>query len=232
MRPIYYIHSNVTGIDAAKQWADALAEAFHYELRCLDVECTGTGDPLTQWDLLNDFVEEKDVAVLVFEMVGNKHLQFLLDKCRELRVPYLMVREGQPIALQRIALPVTFLMEEKEKGQFAAAFGRFFHSEILIFAPKDYGSKARRNIAAITKLLDTFSLHYTEQQGEKNSEKIEMEATLAAPAHQCGLSIVTASREYGLDDILFGCKEKKILKQSSVPVMLINPRGDLYSLCD
>lgn len=232
MRPIYYINSDATKTATAKLWTETLAKAFHFEARFLNIGMpSAEGDSLPDWEGINDFVEANDVAILVIEMIDSK-IQFYLNQCRELRVPYLMVKEGQPVDLKRVALPVTFLMEEKEKGPFASAFGRFFNSEIVFFAPKDYGTKARTNIASITKLFNSFSLTYTEIQGEKNSEKVEMEATLKAPANQCGLVIVTASREYGLDDILFGPKERKILKKTQIPVMLINPRGDLYSLCD
>jgi len=44
--------------------------------------------------------------------------------------------------------------------------------------------------------------------------------------------IVSASRDYGLDDILFGPKEYHVVKKSDIPVLLVNPRGDLYALCD
>jgi hypothetical protein len=43
--------------------------------------------------------------------------------------------------------------------------------------------------------------------------------------------IISASRDYGLDDIFFGPKELKVIRQSPVPVMVINPRKDLYTLC-
>ena len=41
-----------------------------------------------------------------------------------------------------------------------------------------------------------------------------------------------ASREYGLDDWLFGPPEQYVICHSPVPVMLVNPRADLFSLCD
>jgi nucleotide-binding universal stress UspA family protein len=47
-----------------------------------------------------------------------------------------------------------------------------------------------------------------------------------------GLILLTASREYGLDDWLFGPPEQYVIRHSQVPVMLINPRADLFSLCD
>lgn len=233
MRPIYYINSEVTKTATAKLWTETLAEAFHFEAKCLNIGLkSDEGNYLPDWGGINDFIEANDVAILVIEIYDNSKIQFYLNQCRELRIPYLMLKEGQQIDLKRVALPVTFLMEEKEKGPFASAFGRFFLSEIVFFAPNDYGSKAKTNIAAITKLFKSFSLNYTQIQGEKNSEKVEMEATQKAPANNCGLVIVTASREYGLDDIIFGPKERKIIKKAQIPVMLINPRGDLYSLCD
>ena len=66
----------------------------------------------------------------------------------------------------------------------------------------------------------------------KSTKKIEMEAVNIAETKQVGLIIVSASRDYGLDDILFGPKESHVVKKSNIPVLLVNPRGDLYALCD
>ena len=49
---------------------------------------------------------------------------------------------------------------------------------------------------------------------------------------QHDLLVLTASRDYGLDDILFGPPERHAIKKALVPVMLVNPRDDLFSLCD
>lgn len=60
-----------------------------------------------------------------------------------------------------------------------------------------------------------------------------MEREAAAWAQQnADLTIVSASREYGLDDLIFGSKERKILEKTTQPMLLVNPRGDLYALCD
>jgi nucleotide-binding universal stress UspA family protein len=48
---------------------------------------------------------------------------------------------------------------------------------------------------------------------------------------QADLLMISASRDYGIDDIIFGPKEEKIVKKSTIPVMVINPRKDLYALC-
>ena len=53
------------------------------------------------------------------------------------------------------------------------------------------------------------------------------------PIHNGHIYIVGKVKDMlGLDDIIFGPKERKIIKNIDIPTMLINPRGDLYALCD
>ena len=129
-------------------------------------------------------------------------------------------------------MPITFLVEDKEKIPFASAFGRFCHSEIIVYKPKDYGDGAQETINQAQTLFDSFGLHYTVHQAKKGSYDVEREAVRNAVADGVSFVIVSASRQYGLDDIIFGPKERKILKTTEVPIMLINPRADLYTLCD
>ena len=66
----------------------------------------------------------------------------------------------------------------------------------------------------------------------KDSFKLTQEAAERQRDFQHDLLILTASRDYGLDDILFGPPERKAIQRALVPVMLVNPREDLFSLCD
>ena len=66
----------------------------------------------------------------------------------------------------------------------------------------------------------------------KNSFKLIAEASERQRDFQHDLLILTASRDYGLDDILFGPPERKAIQRALVPIMLVNPREDLFSLCD
>ena len=147
------------------------------------------------------------------------------------RIPYFFVREGQKIAFDRILVPVGFLMEEREKGPFSSSFGRFFDSEILLMPAKDYGSKARQNTDAIKTVIEKSDIKNQEISATKDSFKVELEAAQLAPSIGVNLLMISASRDYGLDDIIFGPKERKVINQCAVPVMVINPRGDLYALC-
>ena len=82
------------------------------------------------------------------------------------------------------------------------------------------------------ELFDKFDFKYTLDKGTKDSFKVEAESIQVAEKEHAGIIIVSASRDYGLDDLLFGPKEYHVVKKSSVPVLLVNPRGDLYALCD
>ena len=153
----------------------------------------------------------------------------MLKISRELRIPYIFVKENfAEIKFDKVVVPVTFLVEDREKGRFASGLGRFMQSEILLLTANDYGSKAQSNTNAIKTLLDKFSLKYDVSKTKSDSYKAEKEAL----QYGADLVIVTASREYGLDDIIFGAKELHIIKKAEIPVMLLNPRGDLYVLCD
>lgn len=183
---------------------------------------------------INTIVEEKDAALLIIGLNSNKEIQNYLNKCRELRIPYIFVKDTlhPDFNIKNIILPITNLEEEREKGPFASSFARHFHCPISIYQPNDYGSKAITNIEAMKILFDSFSLKYTITKGKKDSSGIEFEIGLLNKNTPNNLLIISASRDYGLDDLIFGPKERKIIKNINIPTMLINPRGDLYALCD
>jgi hypothetical protein len=179
-------------------------------------------------------VEEKDAALMIIGLNSDKEIQNYLDKCRELRIPYIFVKNDIPdnFDINNIILPITNLEEEREKGPFASSFARHFNCPITIYQPNDYGSKAATNIEAMKVLFNSFNLTHTTLKGKKNSSGIEFEAGLLNRENANNILIISASRDYGLDDIIFGPKERKIIKNTNIPTMLINPRGDLYALCD
>lgn len=186
-------------------------------------------------NILSAVCEELDASFLFIQLPNGhtKSIRTLLNDCRDLRIPYLFYKDSFPeLDLKKVILPIGFLEEELEKAQFAAAFGRFCNSEIRMLLANDYGSKAATNADRMKQLFDKFDFPYTLDKATKDSFKIEAESILVAEKEQAGMIIVSASRDYGLDDILFGPKEYHVVKKSSIPVLLVNPRGDLYALCD
>ena len=76
------------------------------------------------------------------------------------------------------------------------------------------------------------NITYEVVEAKKDSFSLIREASERQRDFQHDLLVLTASRDYGLDDILFGPPERHAIRHSLVPVMLINPREDLFSLCD
>ena len=229
-RPVVVLQYDLTE-QTSLAFGEQLAAGFNYDLHSLTIG-DKTEDNVVRLGDVADVVEQLDASLLVVELANKLSVQTYLDAFRALRIPYLFVRAGQKPNFEKVALPISFLIEDKEKGPFAAAFGRFFKSQLVIFQPKDYGTKALQNIDAIKTLLDSFQLNYEVRKASKDSNGVEREAANWAASGEAGLVLVSASREYGLDDLLFGSKERKMITRTNVPVMLINPRGDLYTLCD
>jgi len=184
---------------------------------------------------LSDLCEQLEISFLFIQLSENrsKSIQKYLNACRDLRIPYLIYKDSfSTLNLEKVLVPVTFLEEEYEKAQFASAFGRFCNSEICLFPANDYGSKARTTTEKMANLFDKFALNYTVEKAEKDSFKVEKETVAKAEKENFGIVLLSASRDYGLDDTLFGPKERHLIKKSVVPILLVNPRGDLYALCD
>ena len=182
-----------------------------------------------------DVCEANEVSFLFLQLSDSrsKSIQALLKACRELRIPYLLHKDSfELFDLKKVIMPVSFLEEEVEKAQFASAFGRFCGSEVTLLQANDYGSKAARNVERMKELFGKFSFTFSIRKAQKDSFKVDMEAVRWAEKENYGLVIASASREYGLDDIIFGPKEHYMVKKSEKPVLLVNPRGDLYALCD
>ncbi len=79
---------------------------------------------------------------------------------------------------------------------------------------------------------DSGPISYEIVLARKDSFSLIQEAAERQRDFQHDLLILTASRDYGLDDLLFGPPERKAIQRALVPVMLVNPREDLFSLCD
>lgn len=185
--------------------------------------------------LLASDCEEHEISFLMIQWQGNQRKQLLnyLQYCRDLRIPYLFFREHFPVLnLSKVLVPVGFLVEEYEKVQFASAFGRFCDSEITILQANDYGSKAAATAEKMNELFGKFQLNFSQEKAKSDSFKLDKEAVRVAEEKGYGIVLISASRDYGLDDLLFGPKEYHRIRQSNIPLLLVNPRGDLYTLCD
>lgn len=142
-----------------------------------------------------------------------------------------------------ILVPVTMLEEEVYKAEICTYLARKTGAHLILLRANDYGNKAKQNTQRIITHIQTIAertgdnITYEERVAKGDSFHIhkELHTYTSLPFREgtgVGLIILTASREYGLDDWLFGPPEQYVIRHSPVPVMLVNPRADLFSLCD
>ena len=176
---------------------------------------------------------------------SRRSIQQVLDACREERRPYVLIKKDlkEHSKLTTILVPITMLEEEVYKAEICTYLARKTGAHIILLRANDYGSKAKRNTQRIITHIRTIcertgnKITYEEQVAKGDSFHIHKElASISYNLHEKDkggiLILLTASREYGLDDWLFGPPEQYVIRHCSVPVMLVNPRSDLFSLCD
>ncbi len=188
--------------------------------------------------------------IRLIECANNaRTIQHHLNDCREERRPYVFITNTMNIKpLRRLLVPVSMLEEETYKAEICTYIARKTGAHIILLQANDYGSHAKQNvnriITHINKINERLSenaspetgapsrITYEIAQARKDSFKLIQEASERQRDFQHDLLVLTASRDYGLDDILFGPPERKAIQRALVPVMLVNPREDLFSLCD
>ena len=186
----------------------------------------------------------------------RRDIQRVLDACREERRPYLVIKNDelrikndspadtenhskfkiQNSKLTSILVPVSMLEEEVYKAEICTYLARKTGAHLILLRARDYGSKAKQNTQRIITHIQTIAertgeeISYEVQEAKRDSFSFQKDFHSTEWKHD--LLLLTASREYGLDDWLFGPPELYAIRKSEVPVMLVNPRADLFSLCD
>jgi len=184
--------------------------------------------------------ENNDDIRLVTCANDRRAIQTELNACREERRPYVFVTSTmRPIdTIRRLLVPVTMLEEEVYKAEICTYLARKTGCKIVLLKAKDYGSKAQQNVNKIITHIRSVAertgekIEFEVHEGLKDSFSLNRESAERQRDFGHQLLLLTASREYGLDDWHFGPQERHAIQRSQVPVMLINPRADLFSLCD
>ena len=181
---------------------------------------------------VNEAIAAQDCVMVVWSIAKRKRqIQRCLSAARLWRIPYFFIPTHiEPQSINTVFLPISFLIEDREKAIWAKSLNRVFDLHLVLAQPNDKGSKALKNVTYVQDFLSKHKIKQTTIQAKASSFKLEAEIVDNATA-VTDLVVCTASRDYGLDDLFFGPKELRYIRRTKVPIMMLNPRGDLYVLC-
>ncbi len=162
----------------------------------------------------------------------------LVTDYRNLRIPLIAVHDMLPrrTMFEGMVLPLDFNRESKEKAAWAGHISTLNKSSVSILTRhyKDpyFAASLRSNIALVKKLYTNLNVDYQIKFEADLKSDIDKYAVDYAWYNQGAMVVIMATKEIAVDDLLFGLKEKKIIDNKyKLPVMLINPRDDLYLPC-
>lgn len=170
------------------------------------------------------------------------HPRTLLREFRGCKIAYLCIPsqnsefkiQNSKFEIQNSALSLTHQREGKEKLVWASYLARFLGSRITIAHPayRDAGlrQKCSNNLRFVDKIFRPLELDYSTVQLERTT-KVDLELLDLNPSLL--IASTTDPREQDLLDHFLPRPELRLLHQKSCPpVLLLNPRDDLYILCD
>lgn len=194
-------------------------------------------------DNIDEFIDQYNGIIAVLPIHSKKTKETLTAKTilklfRNARIPYITTKTTPSESLYKnILFPINYYVENKEKALWASYFGRFHNSHInLVY--RIYKDKAFINaqfyvLEFINKLFKNFSIKSDTHLIENIKGDINLYAIQNFISEKHQLIMVMNTLEYAFDDYLFGPPELKImLAQKDIPILFLNPRKDLYCMCD
>lgn len=157
---------------------------------------------------------------------------------RNLRIPIIVVHDVLPrrSLFSGMVLPLDFNRESKEKAAWVGHISTLNKTRVSILTRhyKDpyFAASLRSNLALVKKLYKNLNVDYQVVCEADIKSDIDKYAVDYAWYNNGDMIVLMATKELAVDDLLFGMKEKKIIANKyKLPIMLINPRDDLYLPC-
>lgn len=164
--------------------------------------------------------------------------QTQLDSLASSRVAYLLCPpESEPSNYDKVVLTLNNASESKEKTLWASYFGRFANSQIVLYYRRykdEYHQKQLNlNIAFARKIFEQFKIPLITLHSENTKTQLDIQASDYAKENNCSLVICQTTKNKSFADRLLGLDEVRVLKNmKKTPVLFLNPRNDLFILCE
>ncbi len=168
-----------------------------------------------------------------------QHPKELLKNFATCKVAYLTVQEPmpKPQGLKNIAFTVNIKRQSKEKYIWSSYFARFNHSHIhaLHYRYKDeiLHRKWSDNMRFLQKLYDALNITYQSHEIPDRSPLEDVNALRYCAKEKYDLLISLTTDERDALELFIGTSERHIIVNPyHLPVLFLNPREDLYVICD
>ena len=157
------------------------------------------------------------------------------------KIAYLTVQSllTDPTVYTHVGYGIDFRKESKEKLIWASYFSRFNHSRLtmLHFNYSDEGlhTKWHNNVRFMNKFFNGLGVTYNQQSVSGHALFPETLVCDTAAHIGCGLliSVTTDTRDLDIFEWVAGVHEHRTIRNAAaLPVLYINPRNDIYVLCD
>ena len=166
-----------------------------------------------------------------------KNLLRDFDKCK---VAYLLAQEppqSYAAAVGKVAFSLDFKKESKDKLIWASYFPRFFGSQLWVlsynYTDEFLRAKWHSNIKFMDKMYANLGVTYEKADLGKPKSFIDVVGLDVARQLNIGLMICTTTAEKDVFEYFIGVQEQRtIANEYKIPILFLNPRDDLYVLCD
>ncbi|MDP4183803.1 MAG: universal stress protein [Bacteroidota bacterium] len=201
-----------------------------------DVQCSWLFLKGKAEDLMDKLADDYNAILMV---VARLYARQLMSALKNSGFPFVFVSgvsDHIPV-YKKILMPVDFRKECKEAGLWASYFGRFNYSEVYFVEANEIGNyeenRLKLNLVFLFKLLRQFNIHYKTIKSKSGSWRIQSSALKIASVKKADLFIILGSRNDSFLDQLIGSPEIRILRKSGdLPVLCVNPRRDMYVMCE
>lgn len=165
-------------------------------------------------------------------------LPMSLRKMRKSRTPFLMVPAGlHTRSFNHIVYSMGYQKQEKEKILWASYFGRICGSNVHVSLPKVsdqlFKSGIMGNIQAMKRLYENAEIKHEVVPVEATIYKADAVALQYCTSIDAGAFLTLTTLRPDIFDFFGGTAERNaICNEYNIPVLCINPRDDLYVLCN
>ena len=203
--------------------------------RNFGVQVTGIVRAGTIFTTIGETVDELDASLVFMGTHGVKGMQKLLGSWAlkviiTSKVPFIVVQAPPgKNTIDKIAFPVDFKRENREKIGWAYYVARQFNSKVCILRSEPSRDKkieqgVRANLVFTEKFLRSKNINF-EVAVAKGKESFAKESLQYAEDISADMILITTTKGISRMDFVMGASEEEIITNSAnIPVMCINPR--------